>query len=95
MNRAEENRLQLVANEINLGLTLIESARLAFSMGHTEHGEKASAKAEDAYRGARHFLGDQTGDDTSNSLQHAVSRLRSALDDLQADVKNNSPSQAE
>lgn len=90
MNSAEENRLQLVANEINLGFTLLDSARLAFSMHHTEHGEQALSKAEDAYRGGRHFLGDPSNQETTDSLQQGLNRLRAALDDFQADRKNQS-----
>ena len=86
MNSADENRLQLVATEISLGFTLIESARIAYSMGHTEHGNGAHAKAEAAFRGAQRFLGDKNGDSRTDTLQEELSRLRTALDEFQTSL---------
>ena len=81
MNRAEENRLQFIANEISLGLTFVESARLSFSMDHTEHGRSAQAKGEAAYAGALRFLEGESGSETE-LLRRELARLRLSLDDL-------------
>ena len=86
MSLAEENRLQLIANEINLGFTFIESTRLSYSMGHTEHGQKAHEKAEAAYSGALRFLEGQSGSDYA-SLRTELNRLRAALDSLKTRFK--------
>lgn len=87
MNSTDENRFQFVANEISLGFTFMESARIAYSMGHTEHGDSAHANAEAAYQGALHFLGGYSGDDQTETLQRHLSQLRSALDDFQASLQ--------
>ena len=89
MNTADENRLQLVATEIGLGFTFMESARIAYSMGHTEHGDSAYSNAKAAYRGAQRFLGDQSGDNQTDTLQNQLSRLRDALDDFQANLEKS------
>lgn len=81
MNRAEESRQQLVANEISFGFTLIESARLSHSMGHQAHRESAQAKAEAACSGAQHFLAGQSGPGW-DELWNEWKRLRVALDVL-------------
>jgi hypothetical protein len=86
MNSAEENRLQLVANEISLGFTFIESAQLAYSMGHTEHSDMANQKAQAAYSGAQRFLEGTSADSPTTTLRSELVRLRAALDGLQVKV---------
>jgi hypothetical protein len=87
MNRAEEYRQQLVANEISFGFTLIESARLSHGMGHWEHRNSAHAKAEAACGGAQHFLAGQSGPGWDD-LWSEWKRLRVALDTLPASLKD-------
>lgn len=86
MSLAEENRLQLIANEISLGFTFMESSRLAYSMGHTEHGQKAHAKAEAAYSGAKRYL-ESENSGSAEDLRNELGRLRSALDCFQASLE--------
>ena len=81
MNEAEENRLQFIANEISLGLTFVESARLSFSMDHGEHGRSAQAKGEAAYSGALRFLERESGTEAER-LRSELARLRMSLDSL-------------
>ena len=85
MSQAGENRRQFIANEISLGFTYIESARLSYSMNHTEHGQSAQAKGEAAYSGALHFLEADTSGETE-VLTKELKRLRVALDDLQSSL---------
>ena len=82
MTRAEENRLQLVANEIDISFTFLESAQLSYSMGHTEHGQQAQTKAEAAYAGALRFLEGQSSQEAV-SLQDRATQLRAALDSFE------------
>ncbi len=82
---ADDNRLQLVANEISLGFTFIESSLLSYSMGHEEHGEQGRASARAAYQGAERFLEGQTGSQ-AETLRDDLELLRMALDSLEANL---------
>jgi hypothetical protein len=54
---ADDPRLPFVLIEIELGITFVRSAVLAYQSGHDEHGDSAKASAIKAIESAKHFIG--------------------------------------
>jgi hypothetical protein len=72
----DDELMKLIANEINIGFTLLETAKLA---GSGPHKEQAFGDARTAYQTACHFLPRLSGAETGQVLVR-LAELRSALD---------------
>jgi hypothetical protein len=68
--------LKLITNEINIGFTLLETAKLA---GSESHKQQALGDARTAYQTACHFLPRLSGAET-DGLVVRLAELKSTLD---------------
>jgi len=73
--------LQFLLTEIELGITFVQSASIAYDSGHNEHGDSAKANAMKALESVKHFIGylDADGQQVARA---ELPRLEKALKEL-------------
>jgi hypothetical protein len=84
-DETEQARINLIRTDLELCLTFATVAKTAFSMGHTEHAERAVASAEKGYLDmlGLYSKARKPTPETKKELQLKFTRLRERLDELQ------------
>ena len=75
---ADGDLLALITNEIDLGFTFLETARLSRDSGHNDHVKKAFLNAKKAWETGERFLGRLPQGD-ADFFAEKLSELRAAL----------------
>jgi hypothetical protein len=77
---AADPHLRFVLIEIELGITLVQSALTSYGLGFDEHGDSAKANAIKALETARRFIGDLAPED-QQIARAELPKLEQALAD--------------